>query len=240
MTVRFLSAGDRALVVEFGDRVDRALSDDVLRLDASLRSSGIPGVVETVPTFRSLMVHYDPTVTSRADLEGAIAGRLDRRSGLRSDATLWRMPVCYEGEFAPDLAEVARLAGLTMSEVVALHSAVRYHVYMLGFLPGFPYLGDLPHRLALPRRADPRLRVPAGSVSIATTLTAIYPYESPGGWHLIGATPIRLFDPDRPRPALLAPGDIVRFEPISFASFAAIRKAVDCNDYQIAGEPIAG
>jgi len=240
MKVRFLSAGDRALVVEFGDRVDRALSDDVLRLDASLRSSGVPGVVETVPTFRSLMVHYDPTVTSRADLEGAIAGRLDRRSRVRSDATLWRMPVCYEGEFAPDLAEVARLAGLTMSEVVALHSAVRYHVYMLGFLPGFPYLGDLPHRLALPRRADPRLRVPAGSVSIATTLTAIYPYESPGGWHLIGATPIRLFDPERPRPALLAPGDIVRFEPISFASFAAIRKAVDCNDYQIAGEPIAG
>jgi len=240
MKVRFLSAGDRALVVEFGDRVDRALSDDVLRLDASLRSSGVPGVVETVPTFRSLMVHYDPTVTSRADLEGAIAGRLDRRSRVRSDATLWRMPVCYEGEFAPDLAEVARLAGLTMSEVVALHSAVRYHVYMLGFLPGFPYLGDLPHRLALPRRADPRLRVPAGSVSIATTLTAIYPYESPGGWHLIGATPIRLFDPERPRPALLAPGDIVQFEPISSASFVAIRKAVDCSDYSIAGEPIAG
>ena len=240
MKVRFLSAGDRALVVEFGDRVDRALSDDVLRLDASLRSSGVPGVVETVPTFRSLMVHYDPTVTSRADLEGAIAGRLDRRSRVRSDATLWRMPVCYEGEFAPDLAEVARLAGLTMSEVVALHSAVRYHVYMLGFLPGFPYLGDLPHRLALPRRADPRLRVPAGSVSIAANLTAIYPYESPGGWHLIGATPIRLFDPERPRPALLAPGDIVQFEPISSASFAAIRKAVDCSDYSIAGEPIAG
>ena len=240
MTVRFLSAGDRALVVEFGDRIERELSDDVLRLDAGLRSSGLPGVVETVPTFRSLMVHYDPTVTSRADLEGAIAGRLDRRSRVRSDATLWRMPVCYEGEFAPDLAEVARLAGLTMSEVVALHSAVRYHVYMLGFLPGFPYLGDLPHRLALPRRADPRLRVPAGSVSIATTLTAIYPYESPGGWHLIGATPIRLFDPERPRPALLAPGDIVQFEPISSASFAAIRKAVDCSDYSIAGEPIAG
>jgi KipI family sensor histidine kinase inhibitor len=101
-------------------------------------------------------------------------------------------------------------------------------------------LGDLPHRLALPRRADPRLRVPAGSVSIAANLTAIYPYESPGGWHLIGATPIRLFDPARPRPALLAPGDIVRFESIDPASFVSIRKAVDCNDHQIAGEPIAG
>jgi KipI family sensor histidine kinase inhibitor len=238
MTVRFLSAGDRALVVEFGDRVDRTLSSEVLRLDASLRSSGLPGLVETVPTFRSLMVHYDPLVTSRADLERAIAGLLDRQSGPREGATLWRVPICYDGEFAPDLAEVAHRTGLAPSDVVALHSAVRYHVYMLGFLPGFPYMGDLPPQLALPRRADPRLRVPAGSVSIATTLTAIYPYESPGGWLLIGVTPIRLFDPARPRPALLAPGDIVRFEPIDLASFAEIRKAGDSGDYEVASEPI--
>jgi KipI family sensor histidine kinase inhibitor len=238
MTVRFRSAGDRALVVEFGDRVDRALSEDVLRLDANLRSSGLPGVVEAVPTFRSLMVHYDPVLTSRRDLERSIASLLDRRSSPRGAATLWRVPVCYDGEFAPDLAEVARLAGLTPSEVVALHSAARYHVYMLGFLPGFPYLGDLPERLALPRRADPRLRVPAGSVSIATNLTAIYPYESPGGWHLIGTTPTRLFDPALPRPALLAPGDMVRFEPIDPASYASIRKAVHSGEYQIVGGPI--
>ena len=238
--MRFLSAGDRALVVEFGDRIDRALSNEVLRLDASVRSSRLPGLVETVPTFRSLMVHYDPVATTFADLERAITSLLDRQPGPRAAATLWRLPVCYENSFAPDLGEVATRTGLAPSEVVARHSGTSYHVYMLGFLPGFPYLGDLPHRLALPRRADPRLRVPAGSVSIATTLTAIYPYESPGGWHLIGATPIRLFDPERPRPALLAPGDIVQFEPISSASFAAIRKAVDCSDYSIAGEPIAG
>jgi len=238
MTVRFLSSGDRALVVEFGDRIDRELSNNVLRLDASLRSSGLSGVVETVPTFRSLMVHYDPLVTSRAELDRAIAGRLDRQTSPRGAATLWRVPVCYEGEFAPDLAEVAHRTGLAPSDVVALHSAVRYHVYMLGFLPGFPYMGDLPPQLALPRRADPRLRVPAGSVSIATTLTAIYPYESPGGWHLIGVTPIRLFDPARPRPALLAPGDIVQFEPIDLASFASIRIAVDSGDYEVACEPI--
>ena len=238
MKVRFLSAGDRALVVEFGDRIDRALSNDVLRLDASLRSSGLPGVVEIVPTFRSLMVHYDPMATARAELEQAITSMLDRQSDLRGAATLWRVPVCYDGEFAPDLAEVAHLIGATPSEVAALHSAARYHVYMLGFLPGFPYMGDLPHRLALPRRADPRLRVPAGSVSIATTLTAIYPYESPGGWHLIGATPIRLFDPARPRPALFQPGDIVQFERIDPASFAAIRRAVDSSNYEIANEPV--
>jgi inhibitor of KinA len=238
MKVRFLSAGDRALVVEFGDRIDRALSNDVLRLDASLRARGLPGVVETVPTFRSLMVHYDPMATARAELERAITSMLDRQSGPRGAATLWRVPVCYDGEFAPDLAEVAHLIGATPSEVAALHSAARYHVYMLGFLPGFPYMGDLPRQLALPRRADPRLRVPAGSVSIATTLTAIYPYESPGGWHLIGATPIRLFDPARPRPALLQPGDIVQFEPIDPASFAAIRRAVASSNYEIANEPI--
>ena len=239
MKVRFLSAGDRALVVEFGDRIDRALSDDVLRLDASLRSNRLRGAVETVPTFRSLMVHYDPLVTTRASLEGAIARRLDRAPGSCSGATLWRVPACYDGEFAPDLADVARLTGLTPGEVVALHGSRCYHVYMLGFLPGFPYMGDLPPQLALPRRADPRVRVPAGSISIANTLTAIYPYESPGGWHLVGTTPIRLFDCERARPALLAPGDSVQFEPIDTAAFASIKTAVDRGNYEVANEPIA-
>jgi inhibitor of KinA len=240
MKVRFLSAGDRALVVEFGDHIERTLSDDVLRLDASLSSNRLGGVVETVPTFRSLMVHYDPLVTTRADLEAAIASRLDRARALRTAATLWRVPVCYDGEFAPDLVEVARLTGLAPSEVTALHSGTRYHVYMLGFLPGFPYMGDLPGRLALPRRADPRVRVPAGSISIATTLTAIYPYESPGGWHLIGTTPIRLFDCERVPPALFAPGDTVLFEPIDATAFASIKKMVESGSYEVASEPIAG
>jgi inhibitor of KinA len=239
MKVRFLSAGDRALVIEFGDRVDRALSDDVLRLNAIIRAHGLKGVVETVPTFRSLMVHYDPLVTTKADLERAITRLLDREHRPGIAATLWRVPVCYEDEFAPDLAEVARLTGLAADEVVAAHSSTQYHVYMLGFLPGFPYMGDLPKALALPRRADPRLRVTAGSISIATSLTAIYPYESPGGWHLIGTTPIRLFDVERPRPALFAPGDAVIFHPIDGGSFAAIRQAVEDRSYEVESEPIA-
>jgi len=240
MKVRFLAAGDRALVVEFGDRIDRTLSEEVLRLDAGLRSSGLAGVVETVPTFRSLMMHYDPLVTTSAALEHAISSLLDREPGSRSTGTLWRVPVCYDGELAPDLAEVARLTGLSPGVVVALHSGTRYHVYMLGFLPGFPYMGDLPARLSLPRRADPRVRVPAGSIAIATTLTAIYPYESPGGWHLIGATPIRLFDPERTPPALFAPGDAVRCEPVDAAAFASIKQAVDGGSYRVAATPIAG
>ncbi len=237
--MRFLPAGDRALVVEFGDRVDRALNAEVLRLDGVLRAARPRGVLETVPTFRSLMVHYDPSATSRADLEGAIARLLDNRPGRHADARRWRIPVCYEGAFAPDLDAVSRLTGLAPAEIVALHHAVSYHVYMLGFLPGFPYLGDLAQPLRLPRRPDPRLRVPAGSISIATSLTAIYPYESPGGWHLIGATPIRLFDAARTPPALLAPGDAVRFEPIGADHFAAIGHAVETGDYHPESEPIA-
>ena len=239
MKLRFLSAGERALVVEFGDRVDRALSDEVLRLNAIIASNALVGVVETVPTFRSVMVHYDPSETSRANLELAIRGLLERQATARAEARLWRVPVCYEGEFASDLAEVAGRTGLSPDEVVALHSGTQFHVYMLGFLPGFPYMGDLPQQLALPRRPDPRLRVPAGSISIATSLTAIYPYESPGGWHLIGTTPIQLFDPGRSRPALLAPGDAVRFQPIDPASFASIRRAVENHTYEPESTPIA-
>ena len=239
MNVRFLSAGDRALVVEFGDRADRALSERVLSLDAVIRANAPKGLVETVPTFRSLMVYYDPLATGRSELEQAITGLLDRGDNPAARATLWRVPACYEGEYAPDLAEVAQLTRLTPAEVVALHSGTRFHVYMLGFLPGFPYMGDLPEPLALPRRADPRVRVPAGSVSIATSLTAIYPYESPGGWHLIGTTPIRLFDPERARPALFAPGDAVVFDPIDCTSFASIRRAVENRNYAVESTPVA-
>ena len=238
--MRFLSAGDRALVIEFGDHVDRALSERVLGLNTVIGAHPPAGVIETVPTFRSLTLYYDPLLTSRATLEETIAGFLGREDRPRTGGRLWRLPVCYEGEFAPDLAEVARLTGLTPDEVVALHSATRFHVYMLGFLPGFPYMGDLPEKLSLPRRANPRLRVPAGSISIATSLTAIYPYESPGGWHLIGVTPIRLFDPERARPALLSPGDAVEFTPVDPACYASIRRAVEHGSYAVEGSSIIG
>ena len=237
--MRFLSAGDRALVVEFGDRIDRELSADVLRLGAIIGSSALDGVVETVPTFRSLTVYYDPLVTTRAKLQPAIAGLLEGEHRPQASASLWRVPACYEGEFAPDLDDVARLTGLTRCDIVALHSSTRFHVYMLGFLPGFPYMGDLPEVLALPRRANPRTRVPAGSISIAMTLTAIYPYESPGGWHLIGATPVRLFDARQASPALFNPGDAISFEPIDPDRFAAIREAVEKDRYEAERSPIA-
>jgi inhibitor of KinA len=223
--VRLLGSGDTALVVEFGDTVDRELNARVLALDAAIAQAGIAGVVETVPTFRSLMVHYDPRTTSAAALREAIRPLLDREGGARARRRVWTIPVCYEGGCAPDLDEVAERTGRSREEVVALHAEPVYRVYMLGFLPGFPYLGDLPEPLRLPRRENPRTRVPAGSVAIAISLSAVYPVESPGGWHLIGNTPVTFFDLGRDPPALLAPGDGVRFRPVTADEHAELRRS---------------
>jgi KipI family sensor histidine kinase inhibitor len=233
MTAQFRSCGDTAIVVQFGDAIDRHLSEKVLALDAVLSEAAVPGITETVPTFRSLMVHYDPLETTAAQLRRTIEPLLGRGGGSRPDTRLWRLPVCYDACYAPDLEAVARRTGLTPEEVVSLHCGEVYHVYMIGFLPGYPYMGDLSPELVLPRREDPRVRVPAGSVAIATTLTAIYPVESPGGWHLIGATPVRLFDPHQSPPALLAPGDLMALEAIDRDAFEDIGRAVAAGSYTL-------
>ena len=227
MSFRILDAGDAALTIEFGSIIDPALLAEVNALDAAVlrrkQAGELPGVIETMPTFRSLTVFFDPLVTDRdavlATLQPLIAAA---EHGSTTDGRHWRLPVCYEGEAAPDLAEVAGAIGIGEDEVVALHSGAEYLVYMIGFLPGFPFMGDLPERLRLPRRAQPRVRVPAGSVAIATGLTAIYPWESPGGWHLLGRCPVPLFDARRTSPSLLAAGDRVRFVPVSAEECRAI------------------
>ena len=235
-SARFLTSGDTAVVVEFGDRIDRELNALVLKLSELVRAERIRGIVETLPTFRSLLVHYDPLMTDRAHVVAALEPLLERARGGVERFRVWRIPACYEGDYAPDLPEVAQRTGLAADEVVRRHSSTCFHVYMVGFSPGFPYMGDLPDALALPRRVDPRVRVPAGSIAIATSLTAIYPVESPGGWHLIGATPVRLFDPRWPRPALLAPGDVVTFEPIRAREFETMRAAIAADGYELASE----
>lgn len=229
--IRLLDAGDAALTVEFGDAIDPGLLAAVNALDAAVerlaRAGGLPGLIEAVPTFRSLTLLYDPLLTCRADVEAALApllagaGETQAASGRH-----WRLPVCYGGEAGPDLEATATAIGATADEVVALHAGTEYRVYMLGFMPGFPFMGDLPERLRLPRRAEPRLRVAPGSVAIATGLSAIYPWESPGGWHLLGRCPVRLFDPAAAEPSLLAAGDCVRFEPVSAAEYARLAAAV--------------
>lgn len=240
MTPRFLPAGDTAVIVEFGDRIERALSERVLWLSQRIGAMTIEGVVETVPTFRSLAVHYDPRLTSAARLVPAIEALLHEPVGVSLPGRLWHVPACYDARCAPDLADVAARTGLTTDEVVRLHAGTLFHVYMVGFMPGLPYMGDLPADLVLPRRKDPRVRVPAGSLATAMGLSVIYPLESPGGWHLIGATPIRLFDAGWGRPALLAPGDAVRFEPIAWREFTIVEQAVADGSYTVASETLPG
>ena len=226
MSVRFLVSGDSAVVVEFGNRVDRVLSEQVLRLSARVREAGIAGVTETIPTYRSLLVLHDPLTIDSAALTSKLEALVDASDAGEAPGKLWRLPACYEDTHAPDLDDVAQRTGMSAADVVRLHSERTYHVYMLGFSPGFTYMGDLPESLALPRRTDPRVKVPEGSIAIAAGQTAIYPVESPGGWHLVGTTPVRLFDLSKPEPALLRPGDKVKFEPISAAEFERIRAEV--------------
>jgi inhibitor of KinA len=212
---RIVPAGDSALIVEFADRIDAAVNAQAVAMAESVRAAALSGVRDVVPTFCSVAVYFDPL---RTDVD-ALADRLDREAAREapepvSAASPIRIPVCYGGAFGPDLAEVARFAGMTEAEIIELHSAPVYRVFMLGFVQGFAYLGTVDPRIAAPRRAIPRLRVPAGSVGIAGLQTGIYPSESPGGWQLVGRTPVKPFDLGRLQPFLLKPGDAVRFHRI--------------------------
>jgi KipI family sensor histidine kinase inhibitor len=219
---RILACGDTALTIEFGEAIDRHVSALVLALAYRMDRQAIAGVVELVPTFRSLMVHYDPMLLPQAELIRRLVPLLAGLEVAQEAGRRWRIPACYHESLAPDLNEVANRTELTPSNVVELHSATTFHVYMVGFLPGYPYMGDLPPELILPRREDPRTAVPPGSVAIATTQTAVYTLESPGGWHLIGRTPAPLWDARQARPAILAAGDKVVFEPVSVIDYESM------------------
>jgi inhibitor of KinA len=222
MIPRVVAAGDAALVVEFEDIIDPAVNARATALCDGLRAAAFPGVRDIVPTFRSVAVYFDPLRTDSDALH-----QLLRREAVRAtpaDAPPRppvRIPVCYGGDFGPDLESVAAHAGLSGDEVVRLHAASTYRVFMLGFVPGFTYLGVLDPRIAAPRLAAPRVRVPAGSVGIAGAQTGIYPCETPGGWRLIGRTPVRPFDLERDPPFLLGAGDAVRFHPIDRPAYDA-------------------
>ncbi len=221
---RFLPCGDAALTVELGPGVDRRVNACALRLHRTLAAAPPPGVTGSFPAFRSVLVEYDPLQTSPADLRAALEGLLGALDSAPLPSRRWLLPVCYEDEVAMDLDTAAALAGLTPGQLIECHSSETYYVYMLGFLPGFGYMGDLPERLRLSRRADPRTHVPRGAVAIAASFTAVYPLESPGGWHIIGRTPAILFDPHAPEAVLLAPGDRVRFKPVSAGEYAALAR----------------
>jgi KipI family sensor histidine kinase inhibitor len=220
---RVLSAGDTALVVEFGDHIDRQLSAWVLALARRLNEFRLNGIVEAVPTYRSLIVHFDPQVLSVTSLTGRIVELMRGLKLTAGGGRHWYLPTCYHPDLAPDLDYVAAQTGHSPSQVVELHSATTYHAYMIGFLPGLAYLGDLPAELVLPRRSTPRLKVPAGSVAIATTMTTVYTIENPGGWHLIGRSPVLFWERQPEVRTLLAPGDKVTFSPVSLREYEDLR-----------------
>ena len=221
MTNRILPLGDGALTLEFGTRIDPALHRKVMAARASLRQ--IPGITDVVPTYRSLTVHFDPLQATHDDIRRELLRACAGDAAVPATGRAWEVPVCFGGDYGPDLADVASATGLDAAGIVDAVCALELRVYLIGFLPGFPYLGELPEPLRLPRRSSPRLAVPANSVAMAGAQMAIYPWRSPGGWHLLGRTPLRLFDPsDETRPALFAPGDTVRFKAIPPAEFVRL------------------
>lgn len=230
---RLLDAGECALTVEFGAVIDEALAARVLALDAALADDPLPGMIETVPTYRSLMVHYDPLVLPRAALIAHLQAALDRPAPQRAATRQWHLPACYDPALAEDLTHVASVTGLSPDEVIAAHAGAAFTVVMYGFAPGWAYLSGLPAALTLPRRASPRDRIPAGSLIIAGGQAIVAALAMPSGWHILGRTPERLFAPDRDPAFLVAPDDRLRFEPVDAATFAALEMRA------AAGEPLA-
>ena len=223
---RILHAGESCVVVEFGSGIDPKVNARVQALRKRIEKDPFNGFVETVPAYRSLAVCFDPL---RAPEPDVLVKRIREMAEApietgASGGERILVPVCYEGDFAPDLGRVAEHTGLAPDEVVRRHSGVDCYCYMLGFTPGFPYLGGMDAALETPRLPEPREKIPAGSVGIAGKQTGIYPIDSPGGWNLIGRTPLRLFDPDRPVPIFLNAGVWVRFVPVLKEDFERLER----------------
>ncbi|NJE07924.1 5-oxoprolinase subunit PxpB [Thermococcus sp. M39] len=223
MFPQFKPAGDSALVIIFGDRIDEGINKKVHAVANAIEKASPDWLIEVVPTYTSIYVYYDPLKLSYQEALDAIKPFLSAEPK-EEKPRIVEIPTVYGGEFGPDIEFVAQHNGLTIDDVIEIHSKPLYRVYMLGFTPGFAYLGGMDERIATPRLEKPRLKVPAGSVGIAGKQTGIYPIESPGGWRLIGRTPLRLFTPEKDPPTLLQPGDYVKFVPISEEEFWEIYK----------------
>lgn len=222
--IRFLPCGDSAVTVEFGNRIDDQLNGAVHAFASAVEALGHPAIREVVPTYRSATVHYLPHLLEYAALVQLLRPLTETQGGAGPFGAPVEIPVLYGGPWGPDLEEVAAHCGMTPEQVIAAHSAPCYRIYMLGFNPGFPYLGGMDPRLATPRRKEPRIRIPAGSVGIAGSQTGVYPIESPGGWQLIGRTPLRLFDLGSDPPILLQAGRSIRFVPIDEPTYHRLER----------------
>lgn len=232
-SIRLFWCGDTALTVEFGAGIDPIVNARVLALDDRVRDAALPGVIETVPTYRSLTIHLDPLTLDQVRAESAIRALAEEPTPERRPARIWRVPVIYGGEFGADLIAVAAHHDLTPEAVVARHAAPEYRVVMIGFLPGYAYLDGLDPGLALSRRSSPRSSTPAGTISIGGVQALIASIAAPSGWHLLGRTPVRSFMPGRDPVFLFQPGDGIRFEPTDPSRWNALDRAA------AAGEPVA-
>lgn len=230
---RFLDCGECALSVEFGDHIDADLAARVLALDASLATAPCAGVVETVPTYRALMVHYDPFILPRAALIAHLQLALTTATAAPTEGRLWQLPACYDPLFATDLPHIAQTCGLTPDDVIARHAGAEFTVVMYGFAPGWAYMSGLPPALTLPRRSSPRDLIPAGSLIIAGGQSIVAALAMPSGWHILGRTPERLFNPTRNPAFLLAPGDRLTFDPVDATAYARLEARAET------GEPVA-
>lgn len=222
---QFQTASDRSLLVHFGRDIDLETNARIAKFLRLLRSRPIAGVRNLQPAYCSVLIEFDALLLTHEELQELLRGYLEEldRVGL-PDPREVEIPTCYEGEFAPDLRDVAELHGMPPARVIELHRSATYVVYFLGFVPGFAYLGGLPDALATPRLAMPRRTTPTGSVGIAENQTGIYPFATPGGWRIIGRTPLRMFRPERENMSVLNVGDHVRFTPISRERFDALQK----------------
>lgn len=231
--IRILTAGDSALLIEFGKDINPETNRKITALVQLMREQHIEGIVDVIPAFCSLLINYDPRVLSYEELKERMEHLLKMET--KTEATrkrIFEIPVCYGGEYGPDIENIAEHAGLSVEEVIKIHSSKDYLIYMLGFLPGFTYLGGLDERIHTPRLASPRLKIRAGSVGIGGSQTGIYPLDSPGGWQLMGMTPVRTYDPERQTPILVEAGDYIRFIPIDEEEFLRIQGLVEKGEYQ--------
>lgn len=226
-TIRARPCGDSALTVEFGDTVDPAVNARVLGLDADLARACVPGVLETVPTYRSLFVRYDPRVVGFDLLAASLEARAARAKPVGESGKIWRVPVVYGGEYGFDLEEVACARDLSPRELITRHAAARYRIYMIGFTPGFAYLGGLDPTLATPRRESPRAETPAGSIMIGGVQACVQCLAAPSGWHVLGRTPMRNFHPARDPMFLMDAGDTVQFFGIPARDWAKLDRAAE-------------
>jgi KipI family sensor histidine kinase inhibitor len=232
-TPRILPCGDSALTVEFGSTIDLDINGMVLALADSLEARAPAGMIEMVPTYRSLTIQFDPAATDYDALIRLLNEETANLAPRNAAGRRWRVPVVYGGEYGSDLEEVAEIHGLTPNQVIDIHSSAIYRIYMIGFLPGFTYLGGLDKRIATSRRLHPRAKIPAGTIMIGGEQAGIAPMDMPSGWHNLGLTPVRPYAPERDPVFLFAAGDEIIFEPVDASRWEAMEKAVR------AGEPVA-